>query len=399
MTSSRKNKTLFIDREAASALEILRCGLLNPLNKLMSQKQYDSIIQTGHIDGVTFPVPFILAPSGNRNEKVLKSLKVGEELLLICEGKEFALLTVDETFQTDPQKRTKHIFGTDDLSHPGVQTTISRLGSWAVSGEYVILNTELNLNRINKEIIKKAKRNVNAQHTTALILGANPLHRANERLIRQTLDTTDLIVIFLLKPYEHEYLNYQLRYQALDFFVNNFLPKNRVVVVPLEQSYIFAGYNELIVDAIVAKNYGCDRLTISRDHRGLGMFYDANSDKSIIDNLKGIDIEIKLESEYVYCNQCTTLVGKSTCPHGQHHQISYNADSMRELLELGLLPPTILIRKEISALLLSKLFPQRFKQLEKLYSDILPVEGLLREHTEKDFYIELMKLYQTTSLT
>ena len=73
MTSSRKNKTLFIDREAASALEILRCGLLNPLNKLMSQKQYDSIIQTGHIDGVTFPVPFILAPSGNRNEKVLKS--------------------------------------------------------------------------------------------------------------------------------------------------------------------------------------------------------------------------------------------------------------------------------------------------------------------------------------
>ena len=47
---------------------------------------------------------------------------------------------------------------------------------------------------------------------------------------------------------------------------------------------------ELIIDAIVTKNYGCDRLTISRDHIGLGMFYDANKDKSIIDRVVGIDI-------------------------------------------------------------------------------------------------------------
>ena len=75
------------------------------------------------------------------------------------------------------------------------------------------------------------------------------------------------------------------------------------------------------------------------------------------------------------------------------------SDSILELLELGFLPPAALIRKEISAFLLSKLFPNRFKNLEKLYYDLLPVEGLLEEHTEKDFYLELMKLYQTTSLT
>ena len=399
MTSLRKNKTLLIDREAASALEILKCGLLKPLTGLMSKQQKDSVIQTGLIEGVTFPLPFILAPSGAKNEKVIKSLEVGEEIIILCEGKEFATLTVDTIFQTDTQKRTKHIFGTDDVSHPGVKTLVKRLGSWAVHGNYTLLNSEANQNIKNKEVIDTAKKNINAKHTTALILTANPLHRANERLIRQTVDTTDLLVIFLVKPYESKNLNYELRKEALEFFINNFLPKNRIVIVPLENSYIFAGHNELIVDAIVAKNYGCDRLTVSRDHKGLGMFYDENTDKSIIDNLVGIDIEIKIESEYVYCNQCTTLVGKSTCPHGQHHQISYHANSILELLELGLLPPTILIRKEISALLLSKLFPNRFKNLEKLYSDILPVEGLLREHTESDFYLELMKLYQTTSLT
>jgi sulfate adenylyltransferase len=230
-------------------------------------------------------------------------------------------------------------------------------------------------------------------------MAANPLHRAHERLIRQTLENTDLLVIFLLKPYTESNLSYDIRKKALDFFINNFLTKNHVVVVPLENSYIFAGYNEIILDAIVAKNYGCNKLTVGRNHAGLGMFYDCNSNKSIIDKVIGIDIEITVASEYVYCDKCTTLVSKNTCPHGQHHQISYHATSILELLELGILPPTILMRKEISAVILSKLHPNRFKNLEKLYYDILPVEGLLEEHTENDFYLELMKLYQTTSLT
>ena len=399
MTSSRKNKTLLIDKEAASALELVKCGLLKPLQGLMTQKEKHSIIKTGQIDGAIFPLPFILAPSGIKNEEVIKSLEIGEEITLLCEDEEFATLIVDEIFQTNPNIRTKHIYGTDDLSHPEVQTTMKRLGSWAVYGKYKLLNSSSYQNIKNKEIINNAKKIINAKHTTALIMAANPLHRANERLIRQAIDTTDLLVIFLLKPYNNKNLPYDLRKETLEFFINNYLPKNRVVIVPLENSYIFAGYNELIVDAIVAKNYGCDRMTISRDHTGLGMLYDANSDKSIIDKMVGIGIEIKLESEYVYCNECTTLVGKSTCPHGQHHQISYHADSILELLELGLLPPTILVRKEISAHILSKLFPSRFKNLEKLYNDILPVKGLLEEHTEKDFYLELMKLYQTTSLT
>jgi sulfate adenylyltransferase len=230
-------------------------------------------------------------------------------------------------------------------------------------------------------------------------MAANPLHRGHERLIRQALENTDLLVIFLLKPYTESNLDYDTRKEALDYFINNFLTKNHVVVIPLENSYIFAGYNEIIIDAIVAKNYGCDRLTIGSNHAGLGMFYDCNFNKSIIDKVIGIDIEIVVASEYVYCDKCTTLVSKNTCPHGQHHQVSYHADSILELLELGILPPPMLIRKEISAVIIAKLFPNRFKNLEKLYYDLLPVGGLLKEHSEQDFYLDLMKLYQTTSLT
>ncbi|HIP21025.1 MAG TPA: sulfate adenylyltransferase [Sulfurimonas sp.] len=396
MTSSRKSKTLYIDREAASVLELVADGLLSPVTKLMSQADSKQVLETGLIDGKSFPFPFILAPSGKKNEEVISSLSHGEEIILLCEGEEFASLKVTDTFEINPHDRVKHIYGTDDATHPGVQATMKRLGSWALSGEYKILKTIPNKGKID---ILNAKKRVDAKHTSSLVMAANPLHRGHERLIRQTLDSTDLLVIFLLKPYDSADISYDVRKEALEYYINNFLPKNRVLIVPLENSYIFAGYNEIILDAIVANNYGCNRLTVGRNHAGLGMFYDCNSNKSIIDRVVGIDIEIEIASEYVYCDQCTTLVSKNTCPHGQHHQISYHADSILQLLQAGILPPAVLIRKEISSFLLSKLYPNRFKNLEKLYYDTFATKGLLEEHTEKDFYLELMKLYKTSSLT
>ena len=396
MISSRKNRTIFIDKEAASALELVDDGLLHPVTKLMNEAESTAVLESGLIKEKSFPFPFILAPAGHKNEMIISALNLGEKVSIICDGKEFAILTVDEIFQIDPSERVKHIYGTDDPSHPGVMATIKRIGHWAVSGEYTILNKQEN---INKKKIAEARELIGANHITSLFMGANPLHRAHERLIRQTLESTDLLIIFLLKPYESANLAFDIRKEALEYFINNFLPKSRVVIVPLENSYIFAGYNEIIIDAIVAKNYGCNRLTIGRNHAGLGMFYDCNSNKSIVDRVTGIDIEITVASEYVYCDECKTLVSKNTCPHGQHHQISYHADSILQLLEAGLLPPAVLMRKEISAFILSKLIPNRLQNLEKLYYDTFPVQGLLEEHTEKDFYLELMKLYQTTSLT
>lgn len=396
MESSRKNRELHLDNEAASALCLVKAGLLSPVTGLMNKAQTLEVIKTGLVNGKTFPFPFILSPSGKKNEDILNSAEKGEQIDLVVDNEHFGYIIVDEVFEINPRERVRQIYGTDDLSHPGVERTFKRLGKYAISGKYEIEHKTLDE---SKKIIDESKARISAQHTTAIMMAANPLHRAHERLIRQTLEKTDLVVIFLLKPYNERDLLFETRKESLEYFINNYLPKNRVVLIPLESSYIFAGYNEVLIDAIVAKNYGCDRLTIGQNHAGVGMYYDQNAHKSIVDKLVGINININISAEYVYCNECKTLVSTQTCPHGQHHHISYHSDSILELLKLGLLPPAVLMRKEISALILSKLFPDRFKNLEKLYYDILPIAGLLEEHSEKDFYIELMKLYQTTSLT
>ena len=395
MKSSRKN-SLHIDREALATLALVQEGLLSPIDKLMNSQEAAQVDATKLYKGKSFPFSFILAPSGRRNEEVLKSLRPNEEVDLIQDGQKVGQVKVEEIFTIDPKKRLEHIYGTTDTSHPGIQSTLKRLGRYAVAGEFWVDFEEI---KTYKQLLAKRKKELKAKNIAAIMLAAKPLHRAHERLIRLSLENNDLVVLFLLKPYVKERFSYELRYRTLEYFVKNYLPKNRVLIVPLENTYIFAGYNELILDAIVAQNFGCNKLIVGKNHAGLGLYYDKNSVKSIFDGLKGINIAVETVSEFVYCNECKTLVSTNTCPHGSHHHISYHADSILELLELGILPPAVLVRKEISALILSELFPNRFKNLQKLYADLIPNSGLLERHSETEFYIELMKLYQTTSLT
>ncbi len=389
-------KSIYIDKEALSTLALVQEGLLKPVEGLMDKKSSEEVNRTKLYKGHSFPFPFILAPKGKRNEDVLKSLKPKERVELIVENKPVGWIETKEVFEIDPQERLLEIYGTQNPSHPGVQATMKRLGRYAISGEYHVEYEDL---KKIKEQINAAKSRIGAKQTSALMMAARPLHRAHERLIRTTLDRSDLVVIFLFKPYrEDAILPYELRYRSMEYFVKNYLPANRVIIVPLEYTYIFAGYNEVILDALVAQNYGCDELVIGQNHAGLGSFYDKNRIQSIFDHLQGFTIKIHTAPEYAYCDICRTLVSSRTCPHGEHHHISYHADSILELLKKGLLPPAVLIRKELSAMILAHLFPKRFENLEKIFYDLMPGSGLLENQSEEEFYIKLMKLYQTTSL-
>ena len=104
-------------------------------------------------------------------------------------------------------------------------------------------------------------------------------------------------------------------------------------------------------------------------------------------------------SEFVYCDKGKTLVSTNTCPHGRHHHVSYHSKSILDMLQMGIMPPAILIRKEISSIILSELFPERTQTLAKIQQDLFPSSGILDGFKDSDFYDNLMSLYQTSSLT
>jgi len=390
------NKSLYIDTEALSTLALVQAGLIAPVDRLMNEAEAKEVDSTQFYKGVPFPFAFVLAPKGEKNATVLKSLKKGETIDLISEGRKVGELTVEETFPIDPKQRLYNIYGTADPSHPGVKNTMSRLGEIAVSGPYRVEYPliEDNINRINQMVTRTG-----AKFVSSMMIAANPLNRAHERMIRQAISDSDLLVIFLRKPFTNKGLRYDIRYNALKRFIDNFIPRNKVVIIPFENTYIFAGYNELILDALLAKNYGCHQLVVGKNHGGLGLYYDQNRLNSVFDHCKNIDIHIKTVDEYVYCDTCKTLVSTQTCPHGQHHHVHYHSESIMKLIQSGLMPPPILVRKEVSANILASLFPDRFENLQQMHYSLMPGSGLLEQQSEEQFYLKLIELYQTSSLT
>jgi sulfate adenylyltransferase len=389
-------KALYIDTEALSTLALVQAGLIAPVTRLMNRKEAEEADRTQMYKGVPFPFAFVLAPKGKKNKSVLQSLEPGETVDLMCDGKRVGELEVEETFPIDPKQRLYNIYGTADPSHPGVKNTMSRLGEIAVSGPYTVTYP---LIEDNKKRIEQMINRTGAKYVSAMMIAANPLNRAHERMIRQAVSESDLLVLFLRKPFTHEGLRYDIRFNALKRFVDNFIPRNKILILPFENTYIFAGYNELILDALLAKNYGCHQLVIGKNHGGLGLYYDQNRLASVFDHCKNIDIEIKTVDEYVYCDTCKTLVSTQTCPHGQHHHVHYHSESILKLIQSGLIPPPILVRKEVSANILASLFPDRFENLQEMHYSLMPGSGLLERQSEEQFYLKLIELYQTSSLT
>jgi sulfate adenylyltransferase len=390
------NRQLHIDNEVVASLGLLKDGLLYPVVSLMSKKEAKQVDNTKKYKNTSFPVSFILAPSGKKNEEVLKTIKNNETLDFINNGKQCGQIIANEIFKIDKDKRIKNIYGTNNPSHLGIKSTYKRLGAYAISGDFKIKFDDA---REHKKQIQKAIQNTDAKTISAIMLSGKPFHRAHERIIRTSLVNNDLMIIFILKPYINDSLSYETRYKTIEFFCNNYLPKDKFVLVPLENTYIFGGINELIFNSIVAKNYGCTSLVVGKTTIGLGAFYEKKGFNTILDTLDGINIKMEIMSEFVYCNRCSTLVSTNACPHGSHHHVNYHSYSIMQLLELGIIPPTLLMRKEISSMILSALFPQRQECLAKIYQNIAPSSGLLDDFGTTDFYEGLMDLYHTSSLT
>lgn len=396
MGSPKRNNEIHIDHEALSTLAMAKEGILSPVDKLMNRKEAAEVDKTARYKGHFFPFSFILAPSGKRNEKVLKQAKPGDTLYLVVDGENRGEIVVEDIFEIDRMQRVEKIFGTTDPGHPGVEDTFKRLGKYAVSGPYKVDCTAV---RSVKNAIETMIERTKAKNISAIMISAKPLHRGHERFIRMTLEKSDLLVLFLLKPYKKDRYDYELRFKILKYFVDNFLPRNRVLIVPFENTYIYAGFNNIILDAITARNFGCTNLAVGQNHAGIGLYYDKSGTKSIVDQYPDLNVQIDVSNEFVYCNECKTLVSTKTCPHGSHHHIAYNSEFILELLNAGVLPPAVLVRKEISAILLSNLYPDRFANIIQKFNNFFPSEGLLEEMTEEKFYLEIMKLHQTVSLT
>ena len=393
MTSARKNSEISINTEVYGALELIKNKILSNFSALMDDEQIKEVAKKGYFNGEPMPYSFGFAPFGEVNQDIASKLHAGQRVNLNMDGKIVGHIDVAKVFKFDESMRTKNIF----LANESNSEMSLNLGKYGISGEFELYDESL---QISKDALNELIKESGAKKITAVFLTAYPFNRAHERLVRMTIDKADLVVVFLIRTREERHIDYEIRKQVLDFFNQNYLPTKKVFVFALKNTTLFSSHANPTLECIAASRLGANKLVIGQNHSGIGMFFDHNEVHTILDIYKNdLNLDVIVLPELVYCNKCKTLVSTKSCPHGQHHQIKYHPDVIKELLFNGIMPPAILVRPEISALILSKLFVNRFKDIQKLCDDLFVNSGLLENKTDRDFYEELMKLYQTSSLT
>lgn len=381
MKSQRKNKSIIIDENELKILTLIKEGLLGTCTHLMSEKEREEIIKTNRFEGKIFPYPLSFAPKDC--EKVIKESKIGENLELICKNESVGYIQVKSKYKND--KPHASIFDPNTCS-------IEDLGRFCIGGEIEIFNSEI---RTYKQEFLAAKKRLNAKKITAVFSSFDPLHRAHEKMFRWTIDKADLVVIFLIESYGNNGFDFNLKKKCLQTFIKKYLPLDKIFIFPLKGIDIFHSHLNPVLEGIVAKNLGCTKIVMSQNHTGLGMFYDENQPKTILDEFsKDYNLETIVLPEFVFCAQCHMIVSTKSCPHGNHQHMHYNSSSLKELLRAGIIPPSVFMRKEISSIILASLFPNRFKNMQKIYNDLFPTNGILEYKKDEEFYQKLLETHQ-----
>ena len=380
LAKAKELPMIMVDLEAVITLEMIAIGVMSPNEGFMNEADYESVLSNGRLEsGVVWPVPLSFAPTGERNQEVVASLSIGDEVTLANESKDpVAILTLEDIFTYDKEKRASHLFGTTDRDHPGVDAIFRRMGDTALGGPIKLLNRvnwgpfeKLRLEpRDTWRIFYEEKK---YRSTAGFITGANPLHRGHEYIHKNALEEIDgLLLQPLVEMAKREYTRHEFRMLSYRSVLDNYYPKDRSILAPLRVTYVFAGPRETILHALIMKNFGCTHALIGRDHAGIGDYYDKYASHSIFDDFtpKELGIDIRLFHEVFYCTRCDTPATTETCPHDERFRINISGTGIREMLRHGIMPPKEIVRPESARIAIQGVQP---KGIDESYEAISPV--------------------------
>lgn len=360
--------TLMIDLEAVITIEMIATGVLSPIDGFMNEADYLSVLKEGRLaDGTVWPVPISFAPIGERNKQVIQTLTVGDEVALVDESKEpVAILKLEDIFDYDREFRARHLFGTTDRNHPGVDSIYRRMGDTALAGPIQLLRRVHwgpfeSLRLEPKDTWRIFYEEKKFKTVAGFITGANPLHRGHEYIHRNALEEMDgLLVQPLVEMAKREYTRHEFRMLSYRAVLDTYYPKERTILAPLRVTYIFAGPREAVLHALIMKNFGCTHALIGRDHAGVGDYYDKYASHTIFDEFPSeeLGIDIRLFYEVFYCTRCNALATEQTCPHEERYHINISGTGIREMLRYGVLPPKEIVRPESARIAMQGVQPK-----------------------------------------
>ena len=332
-----------------SDLEMLSSGALSPLEGFMGRDDYESVVESMRLaDGLPWALPVCLAVDDAPKDDMVELV---DEL-----GNPYATLEVEEVFAYDKEREAEQCFRTTDDAHPGVARLYAQRPKYLAGRVTVFARPappfpELALDPADTRAMFSTrgwKRVVGFQTR-------NPIHRAHEYLTKGALETVDGLLIHpLVGDTKSDDVPAATRVECYRVLLENYYPRDRVVLSAFPAAMRYAGPREAIWHAICRKNYGCSHFIVGRDHAGVGDYYGTYDAQLIFDEFESheLDIEPMFFEHAFWCRACGQMATPKTCPHGGDDHVFLSGTKVRELLELGALPPAEFSRPEVAEVLI-----------------------------------------------
>lgn len=343
-------------------LELLLNGAFSPLEGYLSRADYERVCREMRLAGGTFwPLPLVLDVS----ERFAGGLAAEQQLtgapkvaLRDPEGMILAVLTVGEIWRPDRQREAREIFGTADGNDPRAQAFLEVTNPVYISGAIeglelpqhhdfrFLRHTPAELRRQMSQlgwsrVIAFPTRH--AMHRPQFELTLRAAHEQGAHLLIQP-------VVGLVQPGDADHFCRVRCYQAL-------LP--RYPEAPPMLSLLpgitrFAGPREVLLQAIVARNYGCNHLLIGQDDAVAPAF------PGVVPFLPEVGVESITSKRLVYNSRRRSFQAADSVAPGESI-IDYSSAEVRQMLRSGRGLPDWFTFPEIAAELL-KTYPPRSRQ-------------------------------------
>jgi sulfate adenylyltransferase len=352
---SKSLKKIIVSPRVVSDLELISNGAMSPNEGFMGKDDYESVVDNMRLkNGLAWSIPITLPVTSEQS----KELREGEDVSLYDESENLlAVLHLQEMYSYDKKNEAEKVYRTTDEAHPGVNV-IYRQGDVLLGGKISLINrppdVEFPKYRFDPAQTRMLFRERGWRRVVAFQT-RNPIHRAHEYLQKCALEMVDGLLIHpIVGETKSDDIPADVRMKCYQVLIENYYPKDRVILSVLPAAMRYAGPREAIFHAVVRKNYGCTHFIVGRDHAGVGNYYGTYDAHKIFDEFKPEEIGITplFFDHSFYCRKCNGMATTKTCPHPSEFHAHLSGTKVRELLRNKQDLPIEFTRPEVGRILM-----------------------------------------------
>ena len=275
--ASKYKSWVLRDRQICD-LEMILSGGFSPLNGFLNKENYENVLIDMRLsDGSVWPMPITL----DVNSKFSKSISIGENTTLKDkEGFSIAVLEVENKWEPDLYKEAELIFGTKDVSHPGVDYLLNYSNNIYIGGKVELIDLPHHYDykdlRLSPKNLKQKFKDLGWYNIVAFQT-RNPLHKAHVEMTLKALEDLDanLLIHPVVGMTKAGDVDHYTRVRCYQHVLNKY-PKNKAILSLIPLAMRMGGPREALWHALIRKNYGCTHLIVGRDHAGPGLNKEGN---------------------------------------------------------------------------------------------------------------------------